>query len=206
MEYSIEHYKQVLWSSWFFFQKRHWWQKYEALHMASNISHMEYSIWPRKDVIWSTSYDIVKLILKHSIRHQNSAIWSTPYGSNSRPYGVLHKALKTSLMELFIFLSQKTLMTKLWSTPYGLEFMPYGVLHMASKSNHMEYSIWQYIESFGVDSKALHMTSEKRHMEYSIWSLFDAIWSTPCGHYFLPYGVLHMVTVEFIFSRAKWPT
>ena len=73
---------------------------------------------------------------------------------------------------------------------------------MASKSNHMEYSIWQYIESFGVDSKALHMTSEKRHMEYSIWSLFDAIWSTPCGHYFLPYGVLHMVTVEFIFSRA----
>ena len=105
-------------------------------------------------------------------------------------------------MELFIFLSQKTLMTKLWSTPYGLKFMPYGVLHMASKSNHMEYSIWQYIESFGVDSKALHMTSEKRHMEYSIWSLFDAIWSTPCGHYFLPYGVLHMVTVEFIFSRG----
>ena len=81
--------------------------------------------------------------------------------------------------------------------------MPYGVLHMASKSNHMEYSIWQYIESFGVDSKALHMTSEKRHMEYSIWSLFDAIWSTPCGHYFLPYGVLHMVTVELIFSRAQ---
>ena len=73
---------------------------------------------------------------------------------------------------------------------------------MASKSNHMEYSIWQYIESFGVDSKALLMTSEKCHMEYSIWSLFDAIWSTPCGHYFLPYGVLHMVTVEFIFSRG----
>ena len=145
---------------------------------------MEYSICPRKDVIWSTSYDIVKLILKHSIRYDKSAIWSTPYGSNSRPYGVLHKALKTSLMELFIFLS-------LWSTPYGI------------KSNHMEYSIWQYIESSGVDSKALHMTSEKRHMEYSIWSLFDAIWSTPCGHYFLPYGVLHMVTVEFIFSRAE---
>ena len=83
--------------------------------MASNISHMEYSIWPRKDGIWSTSYDIrkspLKLILKHSIQHQNSAICSTPYGSNSRPYGVLHKALKTSLMELFIFLSQKTLMT-----------------------------------------------------------------------------------------------
>ena len=73
---------------------------------------------------------------------------------------------------------------------------------MASKSNHMEYSIWQCIESSGVDSKALHVISEKRHMEYSIWSLLDAIWSTPCGHYFLPYGVLHMVTVEFIFSRA----
>ena len=67
---------------------------------------------------------------------------------------------------------------------------------MASKSNHMEYSIWQYIESFGVDSKALHMTSEKRHMEYCIWSLFDAIWSTPCGHYFLPYGVLHIIAIH----------
>ena len=67
----------------------------------------------------------------------------------------------------------------------------------------MENSVWQYIESSGVDSKALHVTSEKRHMEYSIWSLFDAIWSTPCGHYFLPYGVLHMVTVEFIFSSVN---
>ena len=73
---------------------------------------------------------------------------------------------------------------------------------MASKSNHMEYSIWQYIQSSGLDSKALHMASEKRHMEYSIWSLFDAIWSTPCGHYFLPYGVLHVVILEFIFSRG----
>ena len=41
-----------------------------------------------------------------------------------------------------------------------------------------------------------------RQVEYSIWSLFDAIWSTPYGHYLLPYGVLHMVTVEFTFSRA----
>ena len=86
--------------------------------MASNISHMEYSIWPRKDVIWSTSYDIVKLILKHSIRHQNSAIWSTPYGSNSRPYGVLHKALKTSLGALHISFTKniddKTMKHSIW--------------------------------------------------------------------------------------------
>ena len=71
---------------------------------------------------------------------------------------------------------------------------------------HQKVTIWQYKESSGVDSKALHMTSEKRHMEYSIWSLFDAIWSTPCGHYFLtyflPYGVLHVVILEFIFSRV----
>ena len=87
-----------------FLSKKTLMKKYEALHMASYISHMEYSIWPQKDVIWSTSYDIVKLILKHSIRHQNSAIWSTPYGKNSRPYGVLHGALKTSPMELFVFL------------------------------------------------------------------------------------------------------
>ena len=42
-----------------------------------------------------------------------------------------------------------------------------------------------------------------RQVEYSIWSLFDAIWSTPYGHYLLPYGVLHMVTVEFTFSRES---
>ena len=31
---------------------------------------------------------------------------------------------------------------------------------------------------------------------YSIWSLFYAIWSTPCGRYFLPYGVLHIITIH----------
>ena len=125
------------------------------------------------------------------------------YGSNSRPNGVLHKALKTSGMELFVFFSQQTLMTMLWCRPYGLESLPYEVLHMASKSNHMEYCIWQYIEPSGVDSKAIHMTSEKRHVEYSIWSLFYTIWSTPCGHYLLQYGFLHMVTMELIFSRES---
>ena len=76
--------------------------------MVPNISHMEYSMWSHKVVIWSTSYDIrkspLKLILKHPIRHQKSAIWSTPNGSNSRPYGVLHGALKTGPMEVFVFL------------------------------------------------------------------------------------------------------
>ena len=33
-------------------------------------------------------------------------------------------------------------------------------------------------------------------MKYSMWSLFDAIWSTPCGHYFLPYGVLHIIAIH----------
>ena len=36
---------------------------------------------------------------------------------------------------------------------------------------------------------------------YSIWSLFDAIWSTPCGHYFLPYGVLHIIAIHVIYGR-----
>ena len=144
-------------------------------------------------------------LLPHGGLHVVTISCHTEYSIRSVIQGLMEYSIKhwKQVLELFIFLSQKTLMTKLWSTPYGLKFMPYGVLHMASKSNHMEYSIWQYIESFGVDSKALHMTSEKRHMEYSIWSLFDAIWSTPCGHYFLPYGVLHMVTVEFIFSRVE---
>ena len=69
---------------------------YGVLHMAVLWCHMEYSI--------GLFYD---------------AIWSTPYGSNSRPYGVLHRALKTSLMELFAFLPQLTWMVMIWSTPYG---------------------------------------------------------------------------------------
>ena len=36
---------------------------------------------------------------------------------------------------------------------------------------------------------------------YSIRSLFDAIWSTPCGHYFLPYGVLHIIAIPVNFGR-----
>ena len=73
---------------------------------------------------------------------------------------------------------------------------------MASKTDCMEYSICQYILwLYGVDPKALHETLEMRHVEYSIWSLLDAIWRTPCGHYLLPYGILHTVTVEFTFSH-----
>ena len=40
---------------------------------------------------------------------------------------------------------------------------PYGVLHMARNSDHMEYSIW--------------------HQKVTIWS-------TPCGAFLMPYGVL----------------
>ena len=35
-------------------------------------------------------------------------IWSTSHGSNLRPYGVLHAVLKTSLMELIVFLQKQT--------------------------------------------------------------------------------------------------
>ena len=73
--------------------------------------------------IWSTSKDIsdvhLELIVKHSIWQQRNTIWSNPYDSNSRPYGVLHRALKTSLMELFVFIPELTWMTIIWSTPCG---------------------------------------------------------------------------------------
>ena len=29
-----------------------------------------------------------------------------------------------------------------------------------------------------------------------MWQEIDASWSTPCGHYFKPYGVLHMTLVS----------
>ena len=70
-----------------------------------------HSIWLQKVVIRSTSFfDIqnspLKLNLKYSIWNQKSDLWSTPFDNNSRPYGMLHRALKTSLIELFMFLSQ----------------------------------------------------------------------------------------------------
>ena len=67
---------------------------------------------------------------------------------------------------------------------------------MASKSDPMEYSTWHI---FGVLWSASGSTPYDYiycHMEYSIRSLFDAIWSTPCGHYFLPYGVLHIIAIH----------
>ena len=50
-------------------------------------------------------------------------------------------------------------------------------------------------------TRTLNMTVSAKyqgtcHMENSIQSLFDAIWSTPCGHYFLPYGVLHIIVIH----------
>ena len=44
--------------------------------------------------------------MKHSLRQEIVTAWSTPYGTRKAPYGVLHRALKTSLMELFEFLPE----------------------------------------------------------------------------------------------------
>ena len=44
-------------------------------------------------------------------------------------------------------------------------------------------------------------------MEYFMWYEIVTTWSTPLGLYFTPYGVLHMVKLEFpfysIFSKCK---
>ena len=54
--------------------------------------HMEYSIW------------LFLCHLEYSMWSLFHAIWSLPYHSILMPYGVLHKALKTSHMDRFIFL------------------------------------------------------------------------------------------------------
>ena len=87
---------------------------YGVLHVVTISCHMEYSIWSFFGAIWSalgfTSEVKLYCHMEYSIWLFYDAIWSTPYGSNSRPYGVLHRALKTSLMELFPFLPQLTWM------------------------------------------------------------------------------------------------
>ena len=72
---------------------------------------------------------------------------------------------------------------------------------MASNSDHMEHSTWHI---FGVLWSASGSTPYDYiycHMEYSIRSLFDAIWSTPFGHFFLLYGVLHIIAIHINCGR-----
>ena len=67
---------------------------------------------------------------------------------------------------------------------------------MASNSDHMEYSTWRIFGVLWSASGSTPFDYIYCHMKYSIWSIFDATWSTPCGHYFLPYGVLHIIAIH----------
>ena len=37
-----------------------------------------------------------------------------------------------------------------------------------------------------------------------MWSLFTALWSTPYGHFLMPYGVLHVVTISCHMEYSIW--
>ena len=87
-----------------------------VLHMATFWCHMEYAIW--------------------SLFH---AIWSTPYGRNLRPYGVLHRIINNVYCWRNTKCSRRLISTTPWSTPCGHYFMPLGVLHMVGFWCHMEY-------------------------------------------------------------------
>ena len=113
----------------------HW-----LLHMATFWCHMEYSMW--------------------SLFH---AIWSTPYGRNLRPYGVLHRIINNVYCWRNTKCSKRLISTTPWRTPCGHYFMPHGVLHTVGFWCHMEYF--------------------RIHRSISI-----VTWSTTCGHYSMPYG------------------
>ena len=53
---------------------------------------------------WSTQYGCFLCHLEYSMWSLFHAMWSLQYHSILMPYGVLHKALKTSHMDRFIFL------------------------------------------------------------------------------------------------------
>ena len=60
----------------------------------------------------------------------------------------------------------------------------------------MEYCIWPFTAAIW---SALQWTLDehyKCYLMYSVWSLFYDIWSTPCGHFFLRYGVLHIIAIH----------
>ena len=129
-----------------------------VLHMAISWFHMECSMW--------------------SLFH---AIWSTPYGRNLRPNGVLHRIINNVYCWRNTKCSRRFISTIQWSTPCGHYFMPYGVLHMVSFWYHMEYLRIHHRDPCLLPHGVLHMAAFWCHMEYSMWSLFHAIWSTPYG-------------------------
>ena len=91
------------------------------------------------------------------------AIWSTPYGRNLRPYGVLHRIINNVYCWRNTKCSKRLIFTTPWRTPCGHYFMPHGVLH--------EVGFWCHIEYFRI------------HRSISI-----VTWSTTCGQYSMPYG------------------
>ena len=132
------------------------------------------------------------------------AIWSTPCGHYFMPYGVLYVIAIHVNCGKNIQSSIRLVFSALWSTPYGLELLPYGVLHMALNYCHMEYSIWGFS---GAKWSSLELNLSEHYkccLMYSIWSPFDAIWSTPRGHFLLPYGVLHAVTISCHMEYSIW--
>ena len=138
--------------------------------------------------------------MEYSIWLFYDAIWRTQYGTNLRPFGVLHvinnvycwKSTKCSTRLFF---------TTTWITLCGHYFMPYGVLHMVV--------FWCHMECFRIHLRGqillpwygvLYMAVLWCHMEYSIWLKSNAMWSTLCGNYFMSRGELHMVIFGVIWS------
>ena len=127
---------------------------------------------------------------KSSIRLVFNALWSTPYGLELVPYGVLHMALLWYHMECFTINSW-------WAIQ-----MLFEVLHMVTFWCHMEYSMWSPFPAVWSASyhchpcqlwkkwKELHKTCFQCSMEYSIWHQIVTIWSTPPGAFLVSYGVL----------------
>ena len=71
---------------------------YGVLHVVTISCHMEYSIWSVFFAIWIalgfTSEVKFYCHMEYSTWLFYDAKWSTPYGRNLSPYGVLHNVVK----------------------------------------------------------------------------------------------------------------
>ena len=146
---------------------------YGVLHVVNISCHMEYSFvnffGAIRRALGLTSEVKSYCHMEYSIWLFYDAIWSTPYGRNLRPYGVLHNVVKNVYCWSNTKNSTRLIFAAPWSTPCGHYFMPHWVLHMVVFWCHMEcfriHLRGQIILPYGV----LHMAVLWCHMEYSIW-------------------------------------
>ena len=136
----------ILWSTFYSFDKRKWWQHYERFHMAISFRFMPYAV---HYMAWKRG------------------IWTSPLSTKKLPYGLLHTPnLIYHTEHILYFLNNKhwwwhyegLIMTlnffHIWNTQYGIKKHAYEIL---TQTNWPLWWILKYL--YGTKSSELQKVS-----------------------------------------------